>query len=237
MTTPICLGWPWIHFDGLLMHLLRRELDGPNFYTLPSKEPAPGPRLMDAMPLERVGSIWRASISFLEPEELHTLTLYKRFHGEGAAQMPWKLRYVDRGRGPFRDWMMKMPYAPANQITFYAHGDLAEVLRLLSFLPALGKKTAYGFGAFHSISVEEYPEDRSVVWQGRAMRPIPMIMLDSAEKTMNTAYNAPYWDKRGIAECARPGSKIELKPRWRMMLEGNYKPAAMIKKEMRKSTP
>jgi hypothetical protein len=212
MTTPICLGWPWIHLDGLLAHLARRELDGQNYYVLPSKEPVQPGFYLGV--LGSLGPIHRGSISILQPEELHTMTVYKRFHAEGAVDMPWKLRYVSKGTGPLRDWMIRLPYAPAETVTFYGHGNLPEVLRLLSFLPALGKKTAYGFGAFHSVEVEELPKDRSVVHEGRAMRPIPVGMLEEADETMITAYRSPYWAKENVAECARPGSRVRLRPEW-----------------------
>ena len=41
MQTPIMLGSPWLMFDGIIAHLLNRELRGQDYYTLPSKEPVP----------------------------------------------------------------------------------------------------------------------------------------------------------------------------------------------------
>jgi len=232
MATPICLGWPYIHFDGLLAHLQRRELAGQNYYTLPSKEVVRG-GTGGSTPIDQLGPIWRGSVSFFQPEELHTMMIYKRFHTPYAAEMPWKRKYIYRGSGPLRDWMIRLPYIPAETVTFYGHGNLQETLRLLSFLPGLGKKTVYGFGAFRSVEVEELQEDRSVVWEGRAMRPIPLSMLEHAEETINCACYPPYWDKHSVTECARPGSHVKLKARWRLMLEGKYKPSAMIKGERR----
>jgi len=204
---------------GILMHLLRRLVEGPHFYLHPAKEPMRGPGVRRLMPLGRLGAVWRASVSFFEPMgSIKSLRIYKRFHDAVATEMPWQRRYIERSRGRYRDWMMRLPYVPAERVVFYFYGDLERVLKLLEHLPALGKKADIGFGMYRSVSVEELDEDRSVVWEGRAMRPLTLMMLEWAEETMMTAYNPPYWDKRTVAECAVPGSRVLLKPRWRERL-------------------
>ena len=35
--------------------------------------------------------------------------------------------------------MMRLPYLPAKTATFYCCGDMAEVIRLIGYLPGLGK--------------------------------------------------------------------------------------------------
>ena len=70
--------------------------------------------------------------------------------------------------------MMRLPYLPATSATFYVNGDVGEVLRLVQYLPGLGKKTAYGYGMIRSVSVEETPEDWSLVKDGVAMRAVAL---------------------------------------------------------------
>lgn len=213
MTTPVCLGHPWVHLDGILCHLQKRELDGQKYYLLPSKEVQNMNRGAFTA-LDKVGPLNRGSISFFEPDELYSTTIYKRFHTSLASQMPWKKQIIERGSGKLRDWMIRLPYIPAKKVIFYGHGDIHEVLRLLSYLPGIGKKTVAGFGAYKSVEVNETPEDRSIVYNGRAMRPIPLWMLDEAEETFRSTYYAPYWDKSTVTECAFPGAKIKLKSKW-----------------------
>jgi len=219
MTTPICLAHPWLHLDGILSHLIFREKMGLNYYTLPSKQPLSRRDLMNMgvqprqfMPLARLGPIYHASVSFLEPKQLYTVTIYKRFHERHAETL--RRKYIQRSRGRFRDWAIKLPIIPAEKVVFYAYGDLHETLRLLNHLPGLGKKVNIGFGAFKSIEIEELKEDHSVVWRGKAMRPIPVKMCAYASETMLLAYRPPYWDRRNIAECAVPGSRVELKQKY-----------------------
>jgi len=227
MTTPICLGHPYIHFDGLLAHLILREYMGLDYYVLPSKQPLTRQDLyslnqlpMKLMPLGRLGSIYRASVSQFNPNCLFTTTFYKRFHEPLATTQGFKHKTIDIGRGRFRGWMLKLPYIPAETVTFYAYGDIQEVLRLLNHLAGLGKKIVAGFGAFKSISVEELDEDRSIVWNGKAMRPIPLSMCQKADEQMLHAFKPPYWDKKNVCPCATPGSKVKLKPKWERILRG-----------------
>jgi len=227
MTTPVCLGHPYIHFDGLLAHLILREYMGFDYYVLPSKQPLtrqdfyrmkrPPERLM---PLGRLGPIYRASASQFDPNPLYVTTFFKRFHEPLAAQQNFKHKSIDTGRGRFRGWMLRLPYIPAETVTFYAYGDLPKVLHLISHVTGLGKKVVAGFGAFKSVSVEELKEDYSVVWDDRAMRPIPLYMCEKAEEQMMLAYKPPYWDKRNVQPCATPGSKVVLKPEWEQILRG-----------------
>jgi len=231
MTTPICLGHPYIHLDGLLAHLILREQTGLDYYVLPSKQPLTRQdfykmnRLpQKLMPLGKLGPVYRASVSQFTPNPLHTThtlytaTFYKRFHEPLAADQNFKHKTIDTGRGRFRGWMLRLPYFSAETVTFYAYGDLQETLRLLSYAAGLGKKIAAGFGAFKSVSVQELEEDRSIVWKGHAMRPIPLAMCREATEKMLLAFKPPYWNKTNVRPCAAPGSKVILKPGWEQIL-------------------
>lgn len=210
MQTPIMLAHPWLHLDGILSHLLNRENRGLDYWNLPSKEPIEPAFPIRRMPLKSTRDVFHASVSFFDTDITGATTLYKRFYEQQSHIVETKKSKVDLMRGVFRMYMMRMPIIPAQQITFYACGDLKEVLRLIEYLPAIGKKTACGFGAIKSISVEETPEDYSLVKDGKAMRPIPIEMCKYASEVMMLAYRPPYWDKRLVKPCAPPGAEVEI---------------------------
>lgn len=219
MRTPIALGHPWIHFDGLIAHLLRRQLLRDEYYVQPSKLPIGLDNILerdkiDPMPLERhvAGNtfVYKASISFLEPRQIYLTTIYKRFHERWSHEIRTKKRYIDTSRGRFRGFMMKLPYIPAKRVIFYCRGEKDRIEELLKGLAGLGKKVAIGFGTFREFKIEVIEEDRSLVWNGRAMRPIPISMLRYWSDAFNSTYKPPYWDKRNVRLCAPPGALVKL---------------------------
>jgi len=208
------LGHPWLHLDGILAHLINRMLRGPDYYVLPSKRPVDPQQPQRVMPLKNTRDVFHASVSLFDCEEAYAGSLYKRFYSFQSTRVKTRKAKVDLARGLYKLYAMRLPYIPARTVTFYCCGDINRVLQLLSFLPALGKKTAVGYGQYRSLTVEETAEDYSLVRDGVAMRPIPLEMCRYAERQMMLAYRPPYWDKRLIKPCAPPGAKVELKPAW-----------------------
>ena len=209
------LGHPWIALDGILAHLINREIRGQNFWTLPSKEPIPNVlgRQQNLMPLKKTvcyphGDVYHGSVAWLDCADASATTIYKRFDESRCHMIQTQKQKIDVGRGLFRAYMMRLPYIPAKTACFYACGDLMEVLRLLSYLPGLGKKVAYGYGMIKGVSVEETDEDYSLMKDGVAMRPLPDFLADSDEKMM-LAYRPPYWDKRNVVPCVPPGAHVK----------------------------
>ncbi len=204
------LGHPWLALDGILAHLISRELRGEDYYVLPSKEPVPRRAWYtgSVMPLAQTRDLFHASVAWFDRSEASAATIYKRFDESRSHLIQTEKQRIDVGRGLYRAYAMRMPYLPAVTAKFYVRGDIKEVLRLVSFLPGLGKKVAYGYGMFRSVSVEETEQDYSLVKDGVAMRPLPCHMgFDSGEKMM-LAYKMPYWDKRNVAPCVPPGAKL-----------------------------
>jgi len=184
---------------------------GEDYYTLPSKEPLP---LNLDLPLRTFGHkgcfVYQASSSIFNSQLLYTQTIYKRFFEAGIADTEIKKKYIDLGRGLFKNYMMKMPYIPAKTCTFYACGDIDEINTLVSNLAGLGKKADIGFGGIKQVEVVELNQDFSLVMGGKAMRPIPLELCRSASERMMLAYKGPYWDKRNVTLCAPPGAEVEL---------------------------
>jgi hypothetical protein len=209
MQTPIMLGHPWLALDGILAHLVNRELRGEDYYVLPSKEPISPTRWYSGalLPLAQTRDVFHGSVAWLDCSEASVATIYKRFAEQQCHIIATDRRAIDIARGHFKAYAMRLPYVPARTATFFARGNLHETLRLLGYLPGLGKKVAYGYGMIKSVSVDETPEDWSLVKDGVAMRPLPEFLADSSEKMM-LAYKMPYWDKRNVAPCVPPGSNI-----------------------------
>jgi len=204
------LGHPWLAFDGILAHLINRELRGQDYWTLPSKEVVSQHFLYrgSVMPLAQTEKLFHASVAQFDVNQAGVATIYKRFAERHVDKLHVKRRFINVGGGLYRAYMMRLPYLPARKATFFCRGDLQEVLRLISFLPGLGKKVAYGYGMIRSVSVDETDDDYSFVMDGVAMRPLPCKFgYDSTEKMM-LAYRSPYWDKRNVAACVPPGAKL-----------------------------
>jgi len=215
MQTPIMLAHPWLALDGILAHLINREVRGEDYYTLPSKEPVSVSRGgLNLMPLfktfdrEHFLTFYHASVAQLDVSEASAATIYKRFDESRSHLIQTEKQRIDVGRGLFRAYAMRMAYVPAKTATFYAFGDAKEVVRLVSYLPGLGKKVAYGYGMFRSVSVDETEADYSLVKDCVAMRPLPSVLFRSAENMM-LAYKPPYWDKRNVLSCVPPGARVD----------------------------
>ncbi len=213
MQTPIMLAHPWLAFDGILAHLLNREIRGQDYYTLPSKEPVDSVQQVNCMPIRKTicygyGDVLHASVAQLDVSDVNVATIYKRFDERSCHKIDTAMKKLQIDRGHYRAYMMRMPYLPARKITFYINGDVREILRLIQYLPGLGKKVGYGYGMIKSVSVEETPEDFSLIKDGVAMRPLPCWFCDGEEKMM-LAWKPPYWDKRNVTACVPPGAKVK----------------------------
>ena len=208
MQTPIMLAHPWLSFDGLLAHLMVRERLGQEYYTLPSKQPIDLTYVTKDLPFKHTAGLPHASVAQLDMSTVNTATIYKRFDERDCHKIDTATKKVQIDRGHYRAYMMKLPYVPANTVTFYGNGWLSEVLRLIQYLPGLGKKVAYGYGAIKSVSAEETREDYSLVKDGVAMRPLPYSLGYGSDEKMMLAYKSPYWDKRNITPCVPPGAKM-----------------------------
>lgn len=210
MQTPVCLTYPWIHFDALVAHLIQRKLDSHAYRSLPSK------RVVNVVercpiPLKKTAEIYHASISFFDVNDAYTTTIYKRFCEKYLDLKRIKKRKIDRARGYFRDFMINLVYIPARRVTFYACGDPSQLEELLQALPGLGKKVAIGFGFVKDFRIKETDRDYSIVKDGKATRPIPLQLVDSASEIVSMAYKPPYWAKENVGACVPPNAHVKLK--------------------------
>ena len=92
-------------------------------------------------------------------------------------------------------------------VTFWAMGHKDAVLDLLSYLPALGKKPAAGYGIIDSYTVEDCDDDYSLVHpEYGLMRPAPVE--DGVEykgyPIMRYSVKPPYWKPKNMRLCYVP---------------------------------
>lgn len=120
-----------------------------------------------------------------------------------------KLQYLDMEKGIISDSVgLYRAYRIPNvirtvkegEITFWAMGHKSEVEELLSFIPALGKKPAAGYGIVDTWKVEDCEEDYSL-WHPEygLMRPVEVGSEESTRINLNGypvmlyGVKPPYW--------------------------------------------
>lgn len=214
METPICLTYPFIFFDAVIAHLRNRCVDPEGYRALPSKKVVKKASEIDIpikkMHLPNGDYIYHSSVSIFDFSEGYVTTIYKRFCEKYLNYGKIKRKKIDRGRGYFRDYMIKLVYVPAKTVAFYVNGDAEQIEKLLEGLPALGKKTAIGFGVIKDFKIKEIKEDKSIICNGKAMRPIPIDALSEAEEIVLMAYKPPYWAKENHRPCVPPFARCML---------------------------
>ncbi|HXF74050.1 MAG TPA: hypothetical protein VNO79_15750 [Actinomycetota bacterium] len=205
---PVALNHPWVHFDSVLLHLAAARVLGEAIYDLPTFTPAdvaslPGMEAYAEAVYSRAGLKF-ASVAFFGPEPRYgTLDYYSR-PDPGLPKR--RIRY---GIGPYRSWQLRWVYVAAEYAEFWAWGDPAVAADLLADLVGLGNDVRVGWGHVLDVRVEEVAEDRSVVADGRAMRPIPVRFLARYSEAVPLAWRPPYWSRDSVELCAPPGAEVD----------------------------
>lgn len=210
LRAPVMLSHPWVHLDGLLAHLMRLHLEGWDYYALPTKQvhhahlPPPWRGL-----LKQTNGINHASVSAFGPEvRWFSARYYKRTELDALAKARDK-RKVHLGSGFFRLWQLEGGCVAAQECRFYGCGRLDLLEQLLPYLTHLGDNTRVGWGAIARVELIPLNEDRSIVYAGRAMRPIPVRLLKRWSDSAILVWHPPYWDNTMAEECAVPGAEVE----------------------------
>lgn len=209
LKAPVSLNHPWLHLDGVVAHLIQLAVRGRDYYTLPTKRvEKSGDQGRYQHVLRRTGDLVHASVGKFEPEaQIGSISYFKRFEADGFPAR----KKISRGTGYFREWALRTVFASAQYCIFYGVGDMELLGELLEHLTHLGNDTRIGWGELAGWELREIGEDRSIVWAGRAMRPIPVWHLKRYSELVPLAYKPPYWSAESIALCAPPGAEVELK--------------------------
>jgi len=193
----------WLHLDGLVSWAALYTA-GDDIPEVPLADR--GDFIEPKLPLEAVEvggvRIYAASALFVDGDVLYTARWYrKRFNFDRASGVTSGT--VLTGGGPYRDANQVTEVILCRSMVAYFDGDLKEVKRLLSFVGSLGKHRAMGFGRVTDISVEEISDDRSVAYEGRAMRYYP-----DPRGWRVVRPRPPYWNLTGAVNCLDPGDVI-----------------------------
>lgn len=210
LSSPITLNHPWMHFDGLISHLLTIDALGEDFFLLPRKFPFSkmlrGVELPPS-PIKSNYGLYHASVSMFNNDQKNLEIMYKRFEDRWSGAK----KKIYRGSGFFKDYMIQHIYIPASQVTFYLCADLEVISTLAKLVVGLGDNTRVGWGAVRGYKVEKIKKDWSLVKEGKAMRPIPMRFLKSTSEKVNLAWRPPYWARENIDICAPPLARVIFK--------------------------
>lgn len=206
--SPVCLTFPFLHFDSLIAHLDLIDKYGPKYFEFDRM--VYNPQLVQELPLKKSGDIYHGSIAFFEPEtSFKYVRIYKRFEDKYSTNL--KKRKLSIGSGYFRSFAIAEPYIPAQYAIFYANGDVERVKYLLeNYLHGLGNDIRIGWGSVRDIEIREIPEDKSLIKDGKAARVLPVRICKNYSQTAYLAYKPPYWHKRNVELCVIPGSECEL---------------------------
>lgn len=209
--SPIALTHPWLHLDGVIMHLSLRRALGEDYYLLPAKFPIG--RLLKSselpnLPIRYAGRIPQASISFFPNQR----TVLEVMHKKLEADWIGKVKKLYHGSGYFKEYQMRHIYLVSNKVVFYAVGDVNGLRDLFDELIGLGDNTRVGWGRILGYKIEEIQEDYSIVMNGIATRPIPVKYCKSYSDAFLLSWRPPYWSADNVELCVPPGADVELLP-------------------------
>jgi hypothetical protein len=195
----------YIFFDSLISSAVWQECMQEKAYTIPENK---SEVFYIPLPLKLVGikePFYAASIGF--PKDAVDGIAYWRKHTDIESK-----KKINIGSGEFKRYNMPMPYTSTDEIVFYANGSIAEIKRLLTWIPSIGKKRTQGYGNIKSWTVESSEHDWSIVCDGVPMRPIPISEATqlhlNCKVEMFFAYKPPYWHRANMTPCYMPLCKI-----------------------------
>lgn len=128
------------------------------------------------LPLRQLpGGRYAASCGFYHDFGVNIEYWNKRPDWDNRAQYLDAHGKITTSSGTMRAYRMPQAIHTVSDIEFYGYGTIEKVRDLLSYIPAVGKKPAAGWGAVAQWIVEPWPEDWST-WSEKygLMRPVPL---------------------------------------------------------------
>lgn len=165
------------------------------------------------LPLKQLpGNRWAASRAVYETVGQTVEQYSKRPDFFAADKMPFLDRQkgiISGSVGPYRAYRNPsvIRVVKDSKLTFFAVGHRDQVEELLNLIPALGKKTAMGYGIVDRWTVEEIAEDYTTEHpEYGLMRPIPIEEADKAYPypVMQFAVKPPYYKPKNMRLCYVP---------------------------------
>lgn len=169
-------------------------------------------RMHMGLPLLRVNGRYAASCGFYTQNAIGTDNWVK--HSD--FQAPFAQGLLDLGNaaqvntssGLFKSYYENPVVRLIGPVTFYGVGNATKVRDLLSYIPALGKKSSAGWGAVSRWDVDPWHEDWSTYSPDLGlMRPMPPeeIAIDPAPYMLrDVGVKPPYWKPYSQKLCYVP---------------------------------
>lgn len=113
---------------------------------------------------------------------------------------------IDTTAGVLKAYHFPQVIRTISDIEFYGIGTIEKIKDLLSYIPAVGKKAAAGWGMVKEWIVEPFGEDWSTEGRYGLMRPMPVEEYETNEdyKIMQCAIIPPYWKNEKTKLCYIP---------------------------------
>lgn len=114
---------------------------------------------------------------------------------------------IDTSKGELKAYHFPQVIRTVSDIEFYAMGNAEKIKDLLSYVPAIGKKYAAGWGNVEEWVVEEFDEDWTTDGKYGLMRPMPIEEYDPKDRiyTMGEcAIRPPAWKACNHKLCYIP---------------------------------
>lgn len=212
------LGYRWINADGILAHL-DREAEDVDFYNLPSKQIL---RRECMHNYRQIGWVYGQGesdspftiSSVYVPRHVAVATLYKRFDTAHLDVLGIRKKHVSVASGALRNWVLNfvLAYDPMVEIRLVAQRHWVE--ERLHSLTHVGKKRAAGYGEVGSIELTRLTSSLEVLVddEGALRRHVPAWAVGNAspDDLLWAVPHPPYWDRRNLCLCVRPGAKAQL---------------------------
>lgn len=113
---------------------------------------------------------------------------------------------IDTAAGPLKAYHFPQIIRTVSDIEFYGVGTIEKIRDLLSYMPAVGKKPAAGWGLVKEWIVEPFPHDWSTEGKYGLMRPMPVESYepDRNYQIMDVPMFPPYWKNMNTKLCYIP---------------------------------
>ncbi len=157
------------------------------------------------IPLAKERDVWCASAGMFVSRESKDVW-HKKFASEYEEMIDFggNKEAIVTSNGPYRAYAMPLMVSSAPKVVWFARGKKEEIEKLLSNIPALGKKRAIGYGNISKWEVAEIENERSITMPGGVARHLPVEYGVYPNNKRNVSYKPPYWDRRYFAECYLP---------------------------------
>lgn len=175
---------------------------------------SPNPPPYFGLPLRQLArNRYAASCGFYKQDSLDIEYWVKRPNFADADKIDYfdagKASKINTASGAERAYRTPNVIRLTGPITFYGYGTIDKVKDLLSYIVAVGKKPAMGWGAIKGWEVEPVAEDWST-WSPEygLMRPMPVDEYDRDDKgrykIQQCALRPPSWKTANQAICYVP---------------------------------